>query len=158
MQGGWGSCKPLRRGCGDAGDGVSAVALPRVTFQKGKEIHPSLFFHPPSAPRRDGGGSGCAAARQNSSLDNFPPASRPGRAHFHRPLLPNTGLGLPQPTQANSGVSARSFGAEEIQGLAGLSNNVLKPWWPCPLQISPGLCEPGCALLPHPGVLLQEGS
>lgn len=58
MQGDWESCK------GAAGMlGPVAVALPGVTFQRGRDICPSLFFHPPSAMGRDGSRSGCAIAQ-----------------------------------------------------------------------------------------------
>lgn len=89
------------------------------------------------------------AEQQSSALDDFPIVSKPGRACFHPP----------KPLEfAPAYTGQMLFSEEGIQGLAALSNKVLKP--PSPLQTLPALLnpEPGCALLPHPGVLLHEGS
>lgn len=101
---------------------------------------------------RDSGGSGCALH---------------GKARLWRTFCQPQGQGelvslahcgqapaqvCPSPRSVPAGRRSRNPGARRFEQCR------VEAAWPCPAQTPAGLREPGWALLPQPGMSLQEGS
>lgn len=132
--------------------GMLSPQWPRVTFQREREIWSSLVFHLPSAMGQDSGGSGCALHGEAELWRTF-----------RRPQGQGELVSLACRSRAPAQVcpSPRSIPARQRSrnpGSCRFEQCRVEAAWPCPAQTPPGLQELGWALLPQPGVLLQEGS